>query len=360
MMKRLYFILFILSSFLYGTGIESNKYFGKTIITDLNVSDLKPGMYEFYFKNIENSLGNPYLIPITVFKGESGDKKFLINSGIHGNELNSILTSYEVKNYLKDKKINGVITIIHGLNTPGLLNDTRGFKFSGITYGAKDLNREINANKTSSADELYATNLWNKVLVNNADMVIDLHTQGKGYSFPLFVYGDFRNPIIVEMIKLLDADIVKMDNGEKGSIETSFVELGIPAITFELGNGDMVQPEIAKRATKGVIKNLMHFKFIKDDNIDINSTKTFFGNRWISINAKSGGYVEPHKNLLDKVKKGDLLFTQYDRFGNKINEYYSPVDGILTSKKLYPYSEVEDELAQVIYYDPKNKDQILK
>ena len=76
------------------TEYTGEKYLGKDIITNLDVEDLENGkVYEFFFKGIENSLGNPWYIPVTVIKGKDKGEKFLINSGVHGNELNPIQTS---------------------------------------------------------------------------------------------------------------------------------------------------------------------------------------------------------------------------------------------------------------------------
>lgn len=336
------------------------KYLGKEIVTNLDVTDLKPGTtYEFYFQGIENSLGNPWYIPITVIKGEKDGGKFLINSGVHGNELNPILTSYKVKENLNPKNVNGTVTIVHGMNIPGLLNNTRGYKFGGNTESTSDLNRQMDAEKTTTADQKYSTLIWKNLLSKNADKVIDLHTSGKGSEFPLFVYADFRNNDIKKMAELTGADIVKMDNGEKGSVETAFVELGIPSITFELGSPETQESEIVSRAVTGVLNNLIDSKQLTGKEIK-SYDKTFYGNNWSRVRAEKGGYVENKVKVMDKVKAGDILFVQYDSFGKIVQEYKSPNTGVVASVKDYPYSEPGDTLGRVIEYDNTDKDQILK
>lgn len=56
---------------------------------------------------------------------------------------------------------------------------------------------------------------------------------------------------------------------------------------------------------------------------------------------------------MEQVKKGDILFVQYDAFGNKIKEYITENDGIVASIKDYPYSEPGDSLGRVIYMNKK-------
>jgi predicted deacylase len=342
------------------TEYTGGKYLGKDIITNLDVNDLESGKtYEFFFEGVENSLGNPWYIPVTVIKGNEPGKRFLINSGVHGNELNPILTTYKLKEKLNPKDIKGTVTIVHGMNVPGLLNNNRGYTFGGTSENTSDLNRQMNAGKTTNSDQKYSTLVWNNLLSKNADKVIDLHTSGRGSQFPLFVYADFRNPDIKKMAELTGADIVKMDNGENGSVETSFVQMGVPSITFELGSSETQEALIVERATNGVINNLIYWDNLTGKEVDP-KTKTFYGNSWSRVRAEKGGFVENKVKVMDQVKKDDVLFIQYDSFGNVVKEYKSPNDGVVASVKDYPYSEPGDSLGRVIEYDKNDKDQILK
>lgn len=338
------------------TEYTGETFLGKKIISNLDVDDLEVGkVHELYFQTVENSLGKPWLVPVTVIKGEKLGKKFLVNSGVHGNEVNPILTSYKIKEKLSPKNVSGTVTIIHGMNVPGLMNNTRGYKFGGNSESTSDLNRQMDSGKTTNSDQKYSTVLWENLLSKNADKVIDMHTSGKGSQFPLFVYADFRNPEIAKMAKLTDADIIKMDSGEKGSVETSFVEKGIPAITFELGSAERVQPEIVERGVQGVLNNLIDSGTLSGK-IKIKN-KSFIGNNWNRLRADRGGYVESNVKINDSVKKGDVLFVQYDGMGNKVQEYVSPDNGIVASLRDYPFAEPGDSLGRVIYYNEKDSEQ---
>ncbi|MGL4642656.1 MAG: succinylglutamate desuccinylase/aspartoacylase family protein [Cetobacterium sp.] len=361
MSKTLLLTFLSLSAFtLAKTEYTGGKYLGRDIITNLDVTDLEVGKtHEFFFQGTENSLGSPWYIPVTVIKGEKTGGKFLVNSGVHGNELNPILATYKVKEKLNPKNVKGTVTIVHGMNIPGLLNNTRGYKFGGNSENTSDLNRQMDSGKVTTVDQKYSTLIWQNLLSKNADKVIDLHTSGKGSQFPLFVYADFRNLDIKKMAELTGSDIVKMDNGEKGSVETSFVELGVPSITFELGSSETQEAEIVARATDGVLNNLIYWNYLDAKEIK-SKVETFYGNTWSRIRAEKGGFVEAKVKVMDKVNKDDVLFVQYDAFGNVVKEYKSPNTGIVASVKDYPYSEPGDSLGRVIEYDKNDKDQLLK
>ena len=116
---------------------------------------------------------------------------------------------------------------------------------------------------------------------------------------------------------------------------------------------------IVERATNGVINNLIYWDNLSGKKITP-ETETFYGNSWSRIRAEKGGFVETKVNVMDKVKKGDILFTQYDAFGKVLKNYEAPNDGVVASIKDYPFSEPGDSLGRVIEYDSKDKDQILK
>jgi hypothetical protein len=50
----------------------------------------------------------------------------------------------------------------------------------------------------------------------------------------MWIYADYRTPYIFFLAQSMEPDIIKIDPGEPGSIETTSVMHRIAAITFEL------------------------------------------------------------------------------------------------------------------------------
>jgi predicted deacylase len=46
-----------------------------------------------------------------------------------------------------------------------------------------------------------------------------------------------------------------------------------------------------------------------------------------------------HPDITDMVKKGDRIATQTDMFGDKIQEYFAPEDGIVIGRSVSPVNQ---------------------
>lgn len=327
---------------------------GKKVITSLEVKALEKGVHEFFFENTENNLGQSWYIPITVIKGSHDGTQITLNSGTHGNELNSMVTVSEIKNILIKDTLKGSIIIIHGYNTPGLINNTRYYSSSGDLTSYTDMNRQTKPVEIESLEDAYARNLWDKVIINNSNELIDLHTGG---DFPMLIYADYRNKDIATMSKLIGAEIVKMDDGEPGSLETNLVDLGIPALTLELGGFSKYEKQVVDRATKGIINYLRYKNLLEGSTFEVKDT--FIGNSWEKLCTTSGGLVKTLVSLKEKVTKGQEIAIQYDSFGNIAKRYISPVDGVIAMLNPYPLLEPMSTIARVIYYDSNHPSQKL-
>ncbi|MGL5099394.1 MAG: hypothetical protein ACRC6B_05080 [Fusobacteriaceae bacterium] len=98
-----------------------------------------------------------------------------------------------------------------------------------------------------------------------------------------------------------------LDSDEKGSVETSFVEKGIPAITFELDSAERVQPEIVERGVQGVLNNLIDSGALAGKVVIKN--KTFIGNNWTRLRTERGGFQQ--LKITSKIRNLLLTFTRF-------------------------------------------------
>ena len=58
-----------------------------------------------------------------------------------------------------------------------------------------------------------------------------------------------------------------MDPGEPGSLETTFVEFGIPAITLEIASPRIWQPEYIERSYDFVLRALAEWQIISKEGV---------------------------------------------------------------------------------------------
>jgi len=298
----------------------------------LNVDALPAGDHSLNFAVATNAIGQWQHLPVRVFKGKSTGKKVVITAGVHGDEQNGIMTAMKVAQRLVDQDIAGCVTIVPTINMSGILNHSRNFFPVDPDTSPSNLNRFFPGNVEGNEVERYLGTLWNHLLLPNADIAIDLHTQTTGTCYPLYIFADCRIEKAKQMATLMNADVILNDPGEKGVLETAWNTHGVPSITVEVGSGRYFERELVERATQGVM-NILKAESVIEGEIET-MIPALEGDKIISVKAQQGGFVEPQVSLMQKVAQGDLLAIQYDALGNELLRYTAPESGTVLSHNL--------------------------
>jgi predicted deacylase len=217
----------------------------------------------------------------------------------------------------------------------------------------------VDLNRTMPGDEAKGSNgarfdgrIWNRLWAGNVDLVIDMHTQSTGTAYPLYVWADVRLDGVQKIAEALNPDVIKYDPGEKGTVETEFDRVKIPAVTFELGRAKAWQHDLILRAVSGIGRVMVAFDMLAPPAASAATLpKPFIGNETTSINASAGGFVELHVALLDKVTKGQPLATQMNPFGAVVKEYTAPEDGLVLAISDEPTREPGALIVRLIHWN---------
>jgi predicted deacylase len=324
---------------------------GRKVITELDVRDLEKGkVHELFFRaGGENNTGQFYYVPVSIIKGSKEGKRVLFSAGVHANEMNSYQTANLVKSQLSPESMSGTVTIVHQFNITGLIANIREYVPSGSVKVHENLNRQATTTSMKTSGQRYSNTLWNKLLKNNADYAVDMHTADPT-TFPLFAYANLSIPEVVKMTELFGPD-VSFNSHSTTTVSGGFNEIGVPAFTIEIGGREAYEPEYIDRAVDGAM-NLLSYLEVVDQEIKLDVIPVV-SNEWREVYAEHGGFVVPKVKLLDKVKKGDLMFVQYDAFGHIVGNYTSPDDGIVVQVLQAPMAEAGRQLGAIVFY---NKD----
>jgi predicted deacylase len=148
---------------------------------------------------------------------------------------------------------------IQGLNPPGLLQSTRQWT-PYLSRSAPNLNRELPGKEGGSAIADFAGRLWSRLIRPNADSAVDLHTQSRGTAYMMYAFAS--TPRTRRMAELVAPDIIKMDKGDKGTVENTLTDDGVPAITLELGRPEMFDDTMIARAESGLTNLMREMKML--------------------------------------------------------------------------------------------------
>ena len=334
------------------------------IIERLDVEALPRGKtYHFWFKAMDTNVGQSWYVPVIVNRGNEAGPRLLLNSGVHGDELNGIRVVQIVTASVDLQKLHGTIIGIPGLNIPGLLHGNRNYIMSDDGGSAANLNRVMPGDEEKGdAARRFAGRVWQKLWLGNVDYVVDLHSQSRGSAYPTFVYVDPRNEGPRKIAELIAPDVIKYDAGEKGSVETEFVRVNIPAVTYEIGHPSIWQQDLIDRSVSGIDRVMASLKMLeglpaqsKTSSVpDPPAAGPFLGNENTTLRAKIGGFIELKVALLDMVQTGQLVARQMNAFGDTIAEFRAPHDGKVLSIGDEPLREPGALVVRIIRWNPSD------
>jgi predicted deacylase len=313
---------------------------GHPVISQLNVDDLPMGCHRFWFEAQTNGVGQNHHLPVVVYRGEQSQnaRKIMVTAGVHGDELNGVITAQKVIQKLVNEEIHGTVIIIPMINVSGMLMHSRDFISSDPDASPANLNRIFPGNPNGDASQRFTHSIWQNLLSHNADLAIDLHTQTRGAEYPLYVFADYRIPAAIKMARLINPDCIFDDPGDDGVLETQLNKSGTPAITVEVGSGKVLQPDLIERSVNGVM-NILHSENIISTKIDQPHYACFEGKETVTIRANVGGFALPQVKVSESVQSKQLISIQYDSFGSEKQRYYAPADGYVLSVNQDPMRE---------------------
>jgi predicted deacylase len=163
--------------------------------------------------------------------------------------------------------------------------------------------------------------------------MIDLHTASFGRVNSYYVRADMNDPVASVFAKLQQPQIILHNSGQDGTMRSAAAEIGIKAITVEIGNPQLFQNQYVQWSYKGVMRILAYLNMFKASISDLSGALlTVLCSRGFWIYTKTGGVLEVYPQVNSIVRKGDLIARIKNIFGNIVDEVYSPNSGVVSTK----------------------------
>ncbi|KAF9539618.1 hypothetical protein EC957_005173 [Mortierella hygrophila] len=278
----------------------------------------------------EDAMSTPIRVPVIVAKGVRPGPVVGLTAALHGNELNGIpLTHRLVLQEIQCQALHGIVVAVPVANVPGYLAQQRGF-----TDGT-DLNRLMPGKKNGTTSQVYSYNLMTR-LVKHFTHLIDLHTASKGRVNSLYVRANMQNPTTRHMARLQNPQIIVHNTSPDGSLRgAAMQQYNIPAITVEIGDPARFQKRFVKSAILGVTNILSHLKMVEDEH-EVQDYDPVVCAKSYWIFTKGGGILNVLPDVNTWVRKGELIATLHNIFGQEEHRYFAPEDGIVVGKSVDP------------------------
>ncbi|MBY6224164.1 succinylglutamate desuccinylase/aspartoacylase family protein [Ferrimonas balearica] len=322
------------------------------IIDRLQLDSLPAGRHTFRFEALANGIGQSWLVPVLVYRGSESGPRVMVTAGVHGDELNGVLTAQQLGRELDYRSLRGTVVLVPGLNPSGMLARHRDFMPTDPDSSSFNFNRLFPGREQGNSAERYLHRLWHGLLKGNADYAIDLHTQTRGARYPLFAFADYRIPAALAMARAVGPDCLQDDPGEPGVLETVWNQHDVPCITLEVGGGSIAERHTVQRAVAG-LHRVLHQLGLTEARPTPEGCEPVSvpaeGRATTTIRAELGGLALPQVALGQAVALGQLVAIQYDAFGAEARHYHAPIAGWVLSINDDPMREPGTLLVRLLH-----------
>jgi len=301
-------------------------------IDKFRLEDTPKGSLKYYFLKIVNDgFGNAISIPLIVARGAEPGPTLGLTAAVHGNELNGIPVIQRLFTEIDVAELKGTIIGAPVVNVPSFMRKKRRFN-DGV-----DLNHIMPGKPDGNLSQIYAYRFIER-LVKHFDFLMDLHTASFGRINSYYIRADMDHSATKELALLQNAEIIVHNPPSDGTLRGAADELGIPAITLEVGNPSIYQKRLIRSGIAGIHNVLCHLNMIEDE-IEVVDQETVICNKSYWLYTDEGGLLHIQSKLLDQLETGQNIGHIRDVFGRKTKDYFAPEAGIVIGKSISPVNQ---------------------
>ena len=270
--------------------------------------------------------GMQYDIPATVICGVEPGMTMLVTAQIHAGEYNGSAAVMRLAEALTADKLKGNLILMPCVNTSGFYQRSRRF----VPEDRTDLNANYPGNPKGTLGNRIAAWFVEKVFPH-IDFIADLHGgQDKHILESCTFYP--RNckvtEVAFEAAKVLNSKYLIASSNAAGEYGYAAHVCDIPALLIECGYACIQRETWTLEQMDNVRKLLDHFGMYKlEAKLPVPKKINFRKSAYLNIDCK--GVWKPNVEVNKSVKKGELLGTVTDFFGNELKSYYAEGDGIV-------------------------------
>lgn len=312
----------------------NHSFFNHPIVRELDINEVPRGeTRRMWVQLASNGLGWPICAPVIVARGFEEGPIMGVTAVVHGNELNGIPVIQRLFREIDVKKLRGTVVGVLAANIPGFLLGTRRFNDD------VDPNHIFPGKADGNNSQVYVNRLINRI-VNRFEYLIDLHTASFGRVNSYYIRADMAHPVTRKMAELQNADIIVHNPPTDGTMRGAAEDLGIHAITLEVGDPHRFQKGMIRSGLTGIHNTLIHLKMTEGviEQLD-EGEETVLCDSSFWIYTQLGGLLEVTRGTTDLVKQAEQVGILRNIFGDVVKTYHAPEDGVVIGKSVNPVNQ---------------------
>lgn len=264
--------------------------------------------------------GSEVISPVVVVHGVRPGPVLCLTAGVHGDELNSVEIVRRIANQVDSGDLGGTLVAVPVVNLFGFSRNSR------YLPDRRDLNRFFPGTRYGSIASRIAYSFFTEVM-SQCEALVDLHTGSFDRRNLPQVRADLSRPEVREFTQGFGATPVLHSRGSRGMLRTAATEMGIPAVTFEVGGPAELEPEEIVHGVQALYTLLHKLGMTRHLPSWDETRPVFYDSSW--IRAEVGGLLLSHVQLGDPVAAGQVLGVVIDPINDRERELVSPADGTI-------------------------------
>ncbi|MCB9760668.1 MAG: succinylglutamate desuccinylase/aspartoacylase family protein [Alphaproteobacteria bacterium] len=278
-----------------------------------------------------DGLGFPVRIPVLVARGVKDGPTFGVTAALHGNELNGMPVIHGLMRSVSAQNLRGTVVGVVAMNPPGVVRRQRAFSDDS------DLNHIMPGRHDGTGAQAYAHRIIERI-VRHFDYLVDLHTASFGRANCLYIRADMTDETIARMAYLQRPQIIVHNPPNDLTLRGMAQELGIPAITLEIGNPHRFQSEYIRRSRVGLRAVLSAAGMVQKRPVALGEAPVLC-ERSYWFYTDHGGLLEVLPPVTDRVEEGEVVARLSSVFGDVVRSYLAPQSGVVIGKSVDPIAE---------------------
>ncbi len=274
-------------------------------------------------------------IPVMMIDSGNPGPVIWMTACIHGDEIAGTVIIQELFKLLKREIQFGKVHAFPIVNPFGFEQKTRF-----VPYSREDLNRLFPGNERGSLGERIAAIIYNTIMDEHPDLVLDLHNdwiRSIPYTLLDKDFESSNDPQIVKRIKeyafALGFPVIRDSEHLAGSLTGRLIQNGIPALTLELGASNYVNEKNIETGVNAIFGLLQSIGMVKQPVGTSPNHQAKMSNRILNYSqmplSSTSGIIRFYTAAGETVQLGQMIARIYNVFGKKQESLHAVHDGLV-------------------------------
>jgi len=287
-------------------------------------------------------------IPVEIIRSKKRGPVLFVSAAIHGDELNGVEIVNRLSKRISVNKLTGTLILVPVVNVFGFNNKSR------YLPDRRDLNRSFPGSKHGSLASRIAY-IFIKEIVNKSTHGIDLHTAAIHRTNLPQVRAYLDNVETRSLAASFAAPVVLDSRLRDASLREAARKKGVKTLLFEGGEALRHDEKVIKIGLAGCLRVMKSIGMLSSAKpVSVKKSIIAKSSEW--LRAPHGGTIRSLRRVGEFIKKGDVLGSVTNLFGNDNYEIIAENSGVIIGAITMPLVNKGDAVFHIALFKSPKKE----